>query len=251
MSKLSKLRQYFYRLYLALLKEHIKSKNLIPTDKEEDCIKAYCVLTHAALEEYFEEISLTTIQLAYKRYKSKKIIPTIPSSQQDVDELNIKINQLVKTLILSTSYTTYSKNTSDTLKEHKNKLERVTEIYKNGSTLTMQDVNEITKKTDSYTKELIKETLKFHERNISENHGTSLKYLLKLLIPVGIDIPDELNLLNSLQQLAQYRGSYAHSQGNLSNILSARDVLEYIIDVIKLCNLIETDLCNFHEYANL
>lgn len=250
MSELRKLRQYTYRLYIALLKEHIKSTSLTPTPQEEDGVKAYCVLTHAAIEEYFESISLKMIKNAYKKYKTKSFISSVPSSQIEVDNLNIQISQLLKTLILTSSYTVYSKSNSDALKEHKNKLEKITEIYKSGNSLTLQDVTEVTKKTDSYTKELIKEAVKFYEKYVDENHGASLKYMLKLLIPVGIDIPDELNSLNSLQRLAEYRGNYAHSQGNLSQILSSKDIVQYLIDVIKLCTIIEDSVLKFDTYSN-
>ena len=74
MNDLKELKQYTYRLYLTLLKEFVKSNSLLPTQKEEDCVKAFCVLTHAALEEYFEKLTLKTVKNGYKKYKSKKFI---------------------------------------------------------------------------------------------------------------------------------------------------------------------------------
>lgn len=248
MDDLRELKHYTYRLYLTLLKEFVKSNTLLPTPKEEDCVKAFCVLAHAALEEYFEKLTLKTINNSYQTYKSKKIIKTIPVSQLEVDKLNQIINQLIKTLVLSTSYSVFSKSNSDTLKSHKSKLERVTKIYEAGNTLTMQDVAELTKKTESYTKEIIKESLSFFDSYVENNHGASLKYILKLLIPVGIDIP-ESPLLNSLQKLAEYRGNYAHTRGTLNQIISASDMVKYLIDIIKLCNSIENGINSFNEYA--
>lgn len=51
-----------------------------------------------------------------------------------------------------------------------------------------------------------------HSSALSNNHGFSLKYLRKILTPIGIDIPNEVKLLASLRDLADARGSYAHSQ---------------------------------------
>ncbi len=248
MIEIQELKQYTYRLYLTLLKEHIKLKTLIPTSQEEDCVKAFCVLTHAALEEYFEKLTLKTINNAYKKYKSKFFIEEIPTSKDELDSLNLLIFQLIKTLVLSSSYSVFSKNNSEALKGHKSKLEKVTELYKSNTSLSLQDVTELTKKTESYTKEILKETITFFDGYIRNNHGASLKYLLKLLIPAGIDIPESL-LLNSLQKLAEYRGSYAHTQGNLVQILSASDIVVYLIDTIKLCSSIEASICNFNVYA--
>lgn len=246
MTKIKDLKQYSYRLYLTLLKDHIKAKSLIPTQQEEVCVKAFCVLTHAALEEYFETIALKSVQDSYKKYKSKTFITTIPTSQAEVDKLNILISQLVKTLVLSSSYSVYSKSNSETLKQHKSKLERVTEINKAGNTLSPQDISNLTKKSDSYAKEILKETVQFFDNYVKDNHGASLKYILKLFIPSGIDVPESL-LLNSLQKLAEYRGNYAHTQG-FSQVISASDITKYLIDTIKLCESIDRSISDFHNY---
>jgi len=72
---------------------------------------------------------------------------------------------------------------------------------------------------------------------------------LKLLIPVGIDIPENLSLLNSLQKLAKYRGEYAHTKGDLTVILSAPDSANYIIDALQLCKIIDDSISEFHIYC--
>ena len=247
MNNLHDLKHYVYKLYLTFLKTHIKAKTLLPSPEEEDCVKAFCVLSHAVFEEYFETISKETINNSYQKYKSEIFISTIPTQQHEVDELNLVISQLIKSLILSSCYSIYSKKKSEALNEHKSKLERVNEIYKTGNTLSLNDVSDLTKKTVTYTREILKETVKFFESYITENHGASLRYLLKLLIPAGIDIPENL-VLNSLQKLAEYRGTFAHKQGNLIQVMSASDIVKYAIDVIKLCSLIEKDISLFSEY---
>ncbi|WP_212612235.1 HEPN domain-containing protein [Ectopseudomonas oleovorans] len=56
------------------------------------------------------------------------------------------------------------------------------------------------------------ETKSKHSNVLSNNHGFSLKYLRKILTPVGVDIPTDIVLLESLKNLAEARGSFAHTQ---------------------------------------
>lgn len=244
MSEASILKNYFYQLYQTLLASHVKAASLKPTVEEEVCVKSFCVLAHAAVEEFIERLCQDTLRKAYLKYKSKSIITSLPRNSSDLNNINLGILQLIETLILASNFSTYSSH-SDTLKGHKSKLERVTEIYKSGSTPTINDLAELTKKTDSYTKEILKETIRFFDGHIESNNGASLKYLLRLLIPVGIDIPNSIKL-NSLQKLAEYRGSYAHGMG-VSQIISAPDLVPYAIDIVKLCKSIEKSVDNFDK----
>lgn len=237
------LKNYFFRLYKIFLENHVKAQTLLPTTEEEDCVKAFCVLAHAAVEEFLETISKETLTNAYKKYKSKVILSKLATTQADLDVVNLRVIQLIESLVLATNFSTFSSQKSDTLKNYKSKLERVTEIYKAGNNPTLNDLTELTKKTDSYTKELIKETIQFYDSHIESNNGASLKYLLRLLIPVGIDIPNVIEL-NSLQKLAEYRGSYAHGKG-FSQILSASDLVNYAKDVTSLCKTIENSIDDF------
>ncbi|WP_439699199.1 HEPN domain-containing protein [Mucilaginibacter sp. AW1-7] len=250
MNDYSNLKNYCHRLYVGFLKQHIKATTLLPSKEEEDCVKAFCVLTHAAIEEYFEKVAIKTISSSYKKYKTQKFINTIPANQNELDKINQSLSQLIKTLILSSAYSIYSNNNSDTLKNHKSKLELASDLHKAGKPLTLQNISELTKKTDTYTKEILKETNKFFEHYVTNNHGASLKYLLKLLIPVGIDIPDNLSLLNSLQKLAEYRGIYAHTKGDLTVIISASDIAVYIIDALQLCKVIEDGISKFYDFTS-
>lgn len=55
-----------------------------------------------------------------------------------------------------------------------------------------------------------------HSNALANNHGFSLKYLRNILTPIGIDIPSDIKLMESLRELAAARGSYAHSQSRLA-----------------------------------
>ncbi|WP_423737181.1 HEPN domain-containing protein [Chitinophaga caseinilytica] len=242
MTGAGKLKNYYYQLYQTLLETHIKTASLKPTVEEEVCVKSFCVLAHAAIEEFIEDVSKSILQKAYLKYKSKTFLSVLPTATPDLVRINSGISQLIETLILASNFSTFSK-TSDTLKDHKTNLELVTTIYKNGRTPTINELAQLTKGSGSYTIQILKETNKFFASHIESNNGASLKYLLRILIPVGVDIPNIVEL-NSLQKLAEYRGSYAHGAG-VSNIISAPDLVKYATDVIKLCKLIEKGIDDF------
>jgi len=243
MTGASILKNYFYRLYQTLLESHVKAKALKPTREEEDCVKAFCVLAHAAVEEYIELLCKDTLHKAYMKYKSKSIITRMPTNEADLARVNLGIVQLIETLLLASNYSIYASTKSEVFRDYKLKLEKVTEVYKSGGIPTANELAELTKKTDSYARGVLKETKAFFDTYIEQNHGASLKYLLKLLIPVGIDVPNSLEL-NSLQKLAEYRGNFAHGKG-LTHILSASDLVNYAVDVVKLCFSIERSIDDF------
>ena len=205
------------------------------------------MLSHAAVEDYVEKLTLRTIAGARKKFENAVFIDNLITTQDQLDLCNRQINQLIKTLVLASTYSIYSSNNSEALKKHKSKLETIG--LRNLGNLTPDELNNLTRKSESYAKDVIKEMKKFFETTVKDNHGASLKYILKLLVPIGIDVPNDLNLLNSLQKLAEYRGSYAHSQGNLIQVMSASDMLTYILDVLKLCKKIDSSIFEFGSYA--
>ena len=237
------LKNYLYDLYKILLSKHVKSKSLKPSQEEEISVKAFCVLAHAAIEEFIESLCRETLHNAYMKYKSKNRLTRVPLDAAELLKTNSAIIQLLETLVLASNFSIFSSSQSEAFKSYKSKLERVTEIYKSGQLPSLNDLSELTKKTDSYTKELLKETKRFFDNHIDSNNGASLKYLLRLLIPVGIDIPNSVEL-NSLQKLSEYRGDYAHGKG-FTQIISASDLVGYAVDVVKLCRNIEYSIDDF------
>ncbi len=71
--------------------------------------------------------------------------------------------------------------------------------------------------------------------DVHHNHGASVKYLRNLMIPVAIDIMDDVVKLASLKQLAKERGDYAHRQ-LITRVLDPVDVKNYVQDCLDLCN---------------
>ncbi|MGH8157765.1 MAG: HEPN domain-containing protein [Rhodanobacter sp.] len=61
-------------------------------------------------------------------------------------------------------------------------------------------------------REGLDDSVRQHSHAIVNNHGFSLKYLRAILMPVGIDVPESVKVMESLRELARARGSYAHSQ---------------------------------------
>ena len=69
--------------------------------------------------------------------------------------------------------------------------------------------------------------------DVHNNHGISLKYLRRLLIPVAIDIKEDIRLKNSLHKLASERGEYAHNPKK--STLAPEDAKDCVQDCLELC----------------
>jgi hypothetical protein len=94
-----------------------------------------------------------------------------------------------------------------------------------------------------YTRKKLNDVKTTFSKEIVENHGISLKYLKKLLIPVGIDIPNDVNWNNSLEKLAIERGAYAHKfleEGRIRISINPETAENIINDCLAMCNDIKT-----------
>ncbi len=69
--------------------------------------------------------------------------------------------------------------------------------------------------------------------DVNNNHGISLKYLRRLLIPVAIDIKEDIKLKNSLHKLASERGEYAHN--SKKGTLAPEYAKNCVEDCLELC----------------
>jgi hypothetical protein len=151
----------FMKHWIPALPEHS------PDDFQHD-VKAYCVLAHAAFEEFAEDASLLALQNARDAWISKKFSPA--------------------TVALLGTYD-FVLDISD---DENGEQERI--------------FDQVRKALDAH--------IDRHSKSISNNHGFSLKYLRSMLLPVGIDIPDSVRHMASLKDLAEARGSYAHTRAN-------------------------------------
>lgn len=67
-----------------------------------------------------------------------------------------------------------------------------------------------------HVREAIKKAKALHSTALMENHGFSAKYMRRLLIPVGINMPRGPEM-ESLKKLAEARGSFAHTMAKLAH----------------------------------
>lgn len=85
---------------------------------------------------------------------------------------------------------------------------------------------------DKMNEELHK-ILSEHKNTIVNNHGVNMKYLKNLLIPVGLDIPSDTKETNSLNTLAGWRGSFAHTSAiSVTTCPSPNDATDVVSDVM-------------------
>lgn len=138
-----------------------------PADFEHD-VKAYCVLAHAAFEEFVEELSILAMDSALLAWNARR----------------------------------FSCGSIALLCGYKRTIEFVNSDVDNQARIRDQVDTGMAKSVSS------------HHYAISQNHGFSRAYLRALFTPVGIDIPEDPSLLQSLSELAEARGSFAHSRSN-------------------------------------
>nr|WP_312660629.1 HEPN domain-containing protein [Stenotrophomonas geniculata] len=138
-----------------------------PADFEHD-VKAYCVLAHAAFEEFVEELSMLAMNSALLAWNARK----------------------------------FSYGSIALLCGYKRTIEFVNSDADHQVGIRDQVDSGIAKSVSS------------HHYAISQNHGFSRVYLRALFTPVGVDIPEDATLLQSLSELAEARGSFAHSRSN-------------------------------------
>jgi len=152
-------------------------------------VRAYCVLAHAALEEFIEKIALHVMT-------------------RSIDEFITKQKYRDTLLTLTTHY---------------------------GLRLRLDDDESTTeRKGYDYLRPLLQEAKDKFSGTVYRNQGVSIKYMRRLLVPVAVDIKQDVNLKNSLMQLVKERGTFAH-QGVATRILAPEDAKSFVSDCLKLC----------------
>jgi hypothetical protein len=76
---------------------------------------------------------------------------------------------------------------------------------------------------------------KAHSGVIDRNHGADLKYIRRLLCPLGIDVPADAKLRAALDQFAKARGEPAHKvKVGASTHKAAKDLVDVVGDCLEL-----------------
>ena len=175
-----------------------------PADYNFD-VHSFCILCHAAFEEFFEDVTLYSVDRVCNEFKSK----------------NRKI-----------SYATLCLLHFD---EHP--LGLVDDTKWGNKILNDYLMSQI----EACKKELSKYATQ-------DNHGIDVKYLRKLLLPVGIDVPQNVKTLTSLTTLKNIRGTYAHSYARKNNPLAPEDAEAAVFDVLDMVRTIKNKAVNMSYY---
>ena len=195
------LEDYVKEIENKFLLSHLQNPLSTPEEYNLD-VKSYCILCHAAFEEFIELISLKLMSQSINSYTLQmKITPPI------VSLMHFKGN-------------------------HNNYLDKETE------NLSIEDIESIF----NYNRVELSEIKSKFSNEIYNNHGISLKYLRKLLMPVSIDIPKNVNWANSLEKLADERGSYAHKfleSGRVKQSIEPEKANNIVQDCLELCKEIK------------
>ncbi|MFD1797052.1 hypothetical protein FQV27_15680 [Paracoccus aurantiacus] len=84
-----------------------------------------------------------------------------------------------------------------------------------------------------------------HSATLKDNHGFALKYMLKVLNPVGINPPNDSLKLDSASKLAKARGSFAHRKSknamygeyrSTTRPLAPEDARKIVADCLQICS---------------
>ena len=103
-------------------------------------------------------------------------------------------------------------------------------------------VEDVTKCQYDVIREGIDNAKSQYSKMVNNNHGVGAKYLKNILLPVGVDVPADLEN-GSLDTLVTYRGEYAHLFRPSKKALkpkSPKDAATMVSDVLQLMKNIES-----------
>lgn len=187
---------YVRSLATSLIAKHLANPLATPVDYDYD-VKSFCVLCHAALEDYAETLAIKVMSFAIDQFT-----------------INHRLSESLITLMHFKS--NKGANYFDKLKDN----------------------NPIVSLYDYIRETLVEIKNYFSTELLTQNHGVSVKYLRQILMPVAINIPNDLNLLNSLNKLASERGFYAHrflDNGVLKRSIAPEEAKNIMEDCLLLC----------------
>jgi hypothetical protein len=183
-------------------------KNYIPANPEqgpddfEYDVKAFCLLCHAAFEEFVEGVSESIMA---------EIAP---------DLLQKKVSLATATFLMA---------------------------YGNGWSV-VEDENVSQERCFDLVRRAIDSAKQRHSHALKENHGFSTRYLRAILTPVGLNVPDGLEI-ESVRKLADARGSFAHTVAKkamygeykkANKSLAPEEAQKISEDCLKVCEMIKT-----------
>lgn len=197
-----KLDDYLLELEIKYIENH-KDPLEMPNNYNLD-VRSYCVLCHAAFEEYIETLCIYILDEIVTNFEER----------------------------LRFSYSTLC----------------MLHFCQNES---LED-DKWTDDRKSY--DYIRDTLEKGKSSMSKyimqnNHGIGLKYLKKLLIPLGLDLPHDVKHIGALNQLTKFRGGFAHTSfRSCGDVISPDDARTYVEDVYEMCMKLTDDVKKIAYY---
>lgn len=180
-------------LYLLELEEKYIDIHNNPLENPEDFkldIRSYCVLSHAAFEEFVENICLYVLN--------------------EIEEKFANTQRISYSTLCLLHFNSNAKDIDDKSWEDNDRL------------------------FDYLLKEIKNIKSSFSKYIMDQNHGVGLKYLKKLLVPLGLYTPLDPKYQTALDSLAQLRGGYAHTSHRSVRSLSPEDAKTQVRDVYEI-----------------
>ncbi|MDZ7880943.1 MAG: HEPN domain-containing protein [Saprospiraceae bacterium] len=215
----------------------LSTTSLIPSPQDEEYTKAFVLLFHASLEDYFEKITTLLIARYLEKYRTSTFIDV--SDLTNVANANQKVKTQIETYLMIVSYATFKG--AKKITEDFDVLQKSLEKYKHDAAIT-SDTFKSFKNTQLYVENILIQSDNLLKINFEEkNHGVALNYLVQLLTSVGIEVSTDLRLQNSLRLIAYHRGDYAHLGQNtkITRLLSKSDIEDCITDCLKMCEQVK------------
>lgn len=191
---------------LTLLIQFI-APHLDPLQKPDDYnldVHSFCILCHAAFEEFLEDITLFSVDTIEKEFTNK------PRKFSYATLCLLHFDEYPKSKLgENTSPFVFNEYITERIKARKADLSRYA---------------------------------------IQENHGIDVKYLRKILLPIGIEVPNSPTETSALTQLKEIRGAYAHSYARHNKPLSPEDAMNIVLDVLQMIKRIMNKALNMSYY---
>lgn len=148
------------------LRRHLRAKSFTRPATYKLDVKAYAVLSHAALEQAFEDLCEVVADSAIRQYREYR-------------RFSAPLLSIVSFVGNPLSVKTEEKQLA--LHPYQDHLESL------GASSKM-----------------------FKESTIQRNQGISCTYLARLLVPIGVQSQPDVDELDAINQLRDYRGDFAH-----------------------------------------
>lgn len=167
-------------------------------------VHSFCILYHAAFEEFLEDVTLFSIENIERQFNNKP-------------------RRFSYATLCLLHFDEQSKNIGD----------------ENSWPVVFNDY--LSERISARKKELSRYAMQ-------ENHGIDIKYLRKLLQPIGIEVPRDPNEISALSALKTIRGAYAHSYARNPRPLAPEDAEKIVLDVLQMVKRVKDKAVNMSYY---